>query len=55
MDELMMYEYLNRRGMGGMSESEFRNKFRDFMMCMWQSTHSIMIMLSCLRVGLVTM
>lgn len=30
-DELMMYEYLNRRGMGGMSESEFRNKFRDFM------------------------
>lgn len=22
MDELMMYEYLNRRGMGGMSESE---------------------------------
>lgn len=31
MDELMMYEYLNRRGMGGMSESEFRNKFRDFM------------------------
>lgn len=26
MDELMMYEYLNRRGMGGMSESEFRNK-----------------------------
>lgn len=36
MDELMMYEYLNRRGMGGMSESE-------------------MIMLSCLRVGLVTM
>lgn len=31
MDELMMYEYLNRRGMRGMSESEFRNKFRDFM------------------------
>lgn len=31
MDELMMYEYLNRRGMGGMSESGFRNKFRDFM------------------------
>lgn len=31
MDELMMYEYLNRRDMGGMSESEFRNKFRDFM------------------------
>lgn len=25
------------------------------LMCMWQSTHSIMIMLSCLRVGLVTM
>lgn len=24
MDELMMYEYLNRRGMGGMSESEFK-------------------------------
>lgn len=31
MDELMMYEYLNRKGMGGMSEHEFMNKFSEFM------------------------
>lgn len=31
MDELMMYEYLNRKGMGGMSEHEFMDKFREFM------------------------
>ena len=30
MDELMMYEYLNRKGMGGMSEYEFMDKFREF-------------------------
>ena len=31
MDELMLYEYLNRKGMGGMSEHEFMDKFREFM------------------------
>ena len=31
MDELMMYEYLNRKGMGGMGEHEFMDKFREFM------------------------
>ena len=30
-EELKCRYYYNRRGMGGMSESEFRNKFRDFM------------------------
>lgn len=27
----MMYEYLKRKGMGGMNEHEFMNKFRNFM------------------------
>lgn len=31
MDELMMYEYLNKKGMGGMSEHEFMDRFREFM------------------------
>lgn len=31
MDELMMYEYLKRRGMNSMNEHEFMNKFRHFM------------------------
>lgn len=31
MDELMMYEYLKKRGLGGMNEYEFMDKFRNFM------------------------
>lgn len=31
MDDYMMYEYLKRKGMGGLTESEFMNKFQDFM------------------------
>lgn len=31
MDELMMYEYLNRKGRNGMNEYEFMNKFKEFM------------------------
>lgn len=28
MDELMMYEYLKKKGMGGMNEHEFMDKFK---------------------------
>ena len=31
MDELMMYNYLKSKGMGGMSEHEFMDKFKNFM------------------------
>ena len=31
MDELMMNEYLKKKGMGGMNEHEFMDKFKDFM------------------------
>lgn len=27
----MMYEYLKKKGMGGMNEHEFMDKFKDFM------------------------
>ena len=31
MDELMMYEYLKKKGIGNMNEQEFMNKFKTFM------------------------
>lgn len=49
----VVYSNLNKQAADKL-EKELIHKYNS-MMCMWQSTHSIMIMLSCLRVGLVTM